>query len=124
MNPNEYMAYQSTGMRQFTFTWTFLPDNEIESIAAKDIIRTFRKAAHATKNDMMTLNVPDHVVVSFHGAKDMIGLPPLVIESVNVTYNPNNSSFFRKNNSPVEVGLSVGLKEITPIYKDDVERGM
>lgn len=53
----------------------------------------------------------------------MIQLPPLVIESVNVTYNPNNSSFFMENNNPVEVAMSVTLKEIVPIYMQDVEAG-
>ena len=53
----------------------------------------------------------------------MIQLPPCFIESVNVTYNPNNTSFFKRNNAPVEIGLSVGLKEIVPIYAADVERG-
>jgi hypothetical protein len=53
----------------------------------------------------------------------MIQLPACFIETVNVTYNPNNTSFFKRNNAPVEIGLSVGLKEIVPIYADDVERG-
>jgi hypothetical protein len=61
--------------------------------------------------------------VSFHGAKDMIQLPPCVIESVNATYNPNVSSFFKINNAPVEVGLAVTLKEMVPIYVDDVMAG-
>ena len=51
----------------------------------------------------------------------MIQLPPCVIESVNVTYNPNVSSFFKENNAPVEIGLSVYLKEMVPIYADDIE---
>ncbi len=53
----------------------------------------------------------------------MIQLPPCVIESVGVSYNPNNSSFFRRNNAPVEIRLGVTLKEIVPIYAGDVERG-
>jgi hypothetical protein len=123
MNPHEYMAYQNTSMRTFTFSWTFLPDNADESKECAAIIKQFRLAAHATRNDYITLTVPDHLVVSFHGAKDMIQMPPVVIESVGVTYNPNNSSFFKHNNSPVEIALSVGLKEIAPIYKADVEHG-
>ena len=54
----------------------------------------------------------------------MIQLPPVVIESVNVAYNPNNSSFFIEGGHPVEVGLSVTFKEIVPLYKQDVEGGM
>ena len=72
---------------------------------------------------LIVVTVPDHVVVSFHGARDMVQLPPCVIESVNVTYNPNVSSFFKQNNSPVEVGLAVTLKEMVPIYVEDVEAG-
>ena len=59
----------------------------------------------------------------YHGSKDMIQLPPLVIETVNVTYNPNNSSFFRHGNAPVEIGLTVSFKEIVPIYRADVMAG-
>jgi len=123
LNPNEYMAYQNTPMRSFSFNFTFLPDSAEESTEATDIIRQFRYAAHAEKRDNLTINVPDHVVVSFHGANDMIQLPAVVIDSVNVSYNPNNTSFFKHNNAPVEIGLAVTLKEIAPIFKGDVERG-
>ncbi len=124
LNPNEFMAYQSTSMRTFTFNWTFLPDNEYESEQATQIIKKFRTAAHARRVDFVMMVVPDHCIVSFHGAQDMIQLPPLVIESVNVTYNPNSASYFKQNNKPVEMKLSVGFKEIVPIYKGDVEAGL
>ena len=123
MNPNELLQYQSTGLRSFTFNWTILPDNQNESDQAAGLIKFFRKSAHAKRTSSTLVTVPDHVVTSFHGARDMIQLPPCFIETVNVTYNPNNSSFFRRNNSPVEIGLSVVLKEIVPIYAHDVERG-
>ena len=122
-NPHEYMAYQSTGMRNFTFTWKFLPDNPDESVQCREIIKHFRIAAHAERLDTLRLSVPDHVVTSFHGAGDMIQLPPTVIESTTVSYNPNAASFFKHNGAPVEVDLSVTLKEMVPIYKDDVRSG-
>jgi len=122
-NPNEFAAYENTTLRTFTFNWTILPDNQYESDQAAGLIKFFRKSAHATKKGPTRIVVPDEVVVSFHGAKDMIQIPPCFIESVNVTYNPNVSSFFKRNNSPVEIGLGVTLKEIGPIYSGDVEGG-
>jgi hypothetical protein len=122
-NMHEYMAYQSTGMRSFSFNFTILPDNKKESDEAALIIKQFRLAAHAYRNDAYTLTVPDHVIVSFHGAQDMIQLPPVVIEAVNVSYNPNNTSFFRYGNAPVEIGLALTLKEIVPLYRQNVEEG-
>lgn len=122
-NPHEYMAYQSTGLRSFSYTFTFLPDSKIESDEVVEIIKQFRHAAHASVIDGLKVQVPEHVVVTHHGAGNMIQLPPLVIESVNVTYNPNNASFFIEGNNPVEVGLSITLKEIVPIYKEDIDGG-
>ena len=123
-NPHDYMAYQSTQLRNFTFSFTFLPDSKEESDQVTQIIKSFRRAAHAKRNDSLTLTVPDHVVTSFHGAGDMIQMPPTVIESVNITYNPNNTSFFKNGNNPVEVAMSVTLKEIVPIYRHDIEGAM
>jgi hypothetical protein len=126
-NPNEILLYNSTTLRTFTFNWTILPDSQQESKHATGLIKMFRKSAHAKKDNKMIVTVPDHVIVSFHGAgskhMEMIQLPPCVIESVNVTYNPNASSFFRENNAPVEIALSVGLKEMAPLYAQDVEEG-
>ena len=124
MNPNELARYSQTALRTFTFNWTMLPDNEYESQQAAGLIKFFRKSAHAKRTSSTLVTVPDHVVTSFHGAKDMIQLPPCFIETVNVTYNPNVSSFFKRNNAPVEIGLGVTLKEIVPIYAQDVERGL
>lgn len=127
MNPNELLRYQNTALRSFSFNWTILPDSEDESKQAAGLIKFFRKSAHANRTSATLVTVPDHVVTSFHGGGNrevgMIQLPPCYIESVNVTYNPNNSSFFKQNNAPVEIGLAVTLKEIVPIYADDVERG-
>jgi hypothetical protein len=123
LNKNEFAAYGSTPLRTFSFNWTILPDSEQESDQAAGLIKFFRESMHATKNNQVTITVPDHCIVSFHGSRDMIQLPPVVVENVGVTYNPNNSSFFRRNNSPVEIGLTIGLKEINPLYKDDIKAG-
>jgi hypothetical protein len=126
-NPNEILLYNSTALRTFTFNWTILPDSVGESKHATGLIKMFRKSAHARKDNLMIVTVPDHVIVSFHGAgaerTNMIQLPPCVIESVGVTYNPNTSSFFYENNAPVEIGLTITLKEMAPIYSADVEAG-
>jgi len=126
-NPNELLEYSSTAMRSFTFEWNILPDSQKESEHAAGLIKMFRKSAHARKDNKMIVTVPDHVIVSFHGAgaqnTEMIQLPPCVIETVNVTYNPNTSSFFKQNNAPVEIGLSIGLREMAPIYESDIEAG-
>ena len=123
MNPNELLRYQATALRTFTFNWVFLPDSEDESKQVTGLIKLFRKSAHARKESATIIMVPDHVVVSLHGAADIIQIPPCYVESINVTYNPNNSSFFKDGNRPVEIHMGVTLKEIIPIYQKDVDKG-
>ena len=121
LNPNEYMQYKTTQLRTFTFTWKMLPDSIQESLDCEDIIKIFRGAAHANRKSPVTLTVPDQVVVSFHGVSGIPAMPAMVITNVSVTYNPNSASFFKQNNNPVEMDLSVTLNEVMPIYRDDIE---
>ena len=103
------------------FALIHIPSYVLSTFAPK---RAVPAVTYPVKAPAVALTVPEHVIVSHHGAGDMSQLPPLVIESVNVSYNPNNSSFFVEDGHPVEVGMSVTLKEIVPIYKQDVEGGM
>ena len=52
-----------------------------------------------------------------------IGNRKIPKEETLIIYNPNTSSFFHENNAPVEIGLTVGLKEMAPLYAQDVEEG-
>jgi len=123
VNPNELLRYASTALRTFTFNWTFLPDSEDESKQVTGLIKLFRRSAHAKRDSSTLIIVPDHCIVSFHGAADMVQVPPCYIESVNVNYNPNNSSFFIEGNRPVEIKMSVTLKEIVPVYQHNIDEG-
>ena len=122
MNPNEYIRYKSTPLRNFSFDFKFLPDTPEESIHCKNIIKSFRKNAHATKASSITIEIPSTCIVSFHGIKDIVQLPPLVVTSVNTTFSPTAVTRFT-DKRPVEMNFSVSLQEIQPIYSDDVEAG-
>jgi hypothetical protein len=123
LNPNEYMQYKNTVLRSFSFNWKFLPDSAQESRDCAAIVKIFRAASHADRKSAITLTVPDHVVISFHGVSSFPSMPDLVISNVSVTYNPNAASFFKQNNHPVEIDLSVSFQEIMPLYRADVEQG-
>ena len=122
MNPNEYIRYKSTPLRNFSFDFKFLPDTPEESIHCKNIIKSFRKNAHATKASSITIEIPSTCIVSFHGIKDIVQLPPLVVTSVNTTFSPTAVTRFT-DKRPVEMNFSVSLQEIQPIYSGDVEAG-
>ena len=122
-NPNEYIRYQNTSLRNFNFDFKFLPDTPEESVTCKDIIKSFRQNMHAHKESDLTIQVPSTCIVSFHGIKDIIQLPPLVVNNVTTTYGPTGATRFAEDKRPVEMNFSVGLQEIQPIYEQDVIAG-
>ena len=122
-NPNEYIRYQNTALRNFNFDFKFLPDTPEESVTCKNIIKSFRQNMHAHKESDLTIQVPSTCIVSFHGIKDIIQLPPLVVNNVTTTYGPTGATRFAEDKRPVEMNFSVGLQEIQPIYEQDVIAG-
>lgn len=122
-NPNQYMQYKSTNLRTFEYSFKMMPNSKAESVACKNIIKQFRTSLHAKKKSGLTLHAPEQVVITYHGAENMPLIPPLNLTAVNVTYNPNSASFFKVDNAPVEIDLSITLQEIHPLYRDNVAGG-
>jgi hypothetical protein len=123
VNPNEYLRFKSTPLRNFNFEFKFLPDTPDESDECRDIIKSFRSNMHAHKESDITIQVPSTCIVSFHGIKDMIQLPPLVVTTCTTSYSPTVQARFKGTKQPVEMNISLGLQEIRPIYDTDVIAG-
>ena len=123
LNPNEYLRFKSTPLRNFNFEFKFLPDSPDESNECRDIIKSFRSNMHAHKESDITIQVPSTCIVSFHGIKDMIQLPPLVVTTCTTSYSPTVQARFKGTKQPVEMNVSLGLQEIRPIYDTDVLAG-
>ena len=123
VNPNEYLRFKSTPLRNFNFEFKFLPDTPDESDECRDIIKSFRSNMHAHKESDITIQVPSTCIVSFHGIKDMIQLPPLVVTTCTTSYSPTVQARFKGTKQPVEMNVSLGLQEIRPIYDTDVIDG-
>lgn len=126
-NPNQYLAFQGVGLRSFNYSFKFLPQSETESQQVEQIIKTFRSRAlpEMRPGSAIAMRAPGFVHLSMHGVEGIPNLPALVLQSVNVTYNPSSASFFKHSNHPVEVDLSVSLQEVTPQQRHHInEEGM
>ena len=123
-NPQSFMLFNSPGMRSFSFSFTFIPQTETEAEAVPQIIRFFRKAAYPQELDTIEYKFPETFVISFQqSSDDIIRMPEVACNSINVTYNPNSMSYFRSGNRPVETTLELGFTELRPISKGLVEEG-
>lgn len=122
INPNEYLQYNSVRLREFSLNFKFLPDSVKESQDVEKIIKQFRAAMYPIKHDNISMTVPDMLNLEFHNTKGMVKMPDLALTNVNITYNPNSSSFFKVSGSPVEITMAIQLQEIYPMHRDLVEK--
>jgi len=123
-NPQEFMLFKSPGMREFSFSFTFLPQSQTEADVVPRIIQFFRVAAYPRELDSLEYQFPDTFAISFQqSSDDVIRMPEVACTGVNVTYNPNSMSYFTNGNQPVETTLELSFTELRPISRGLVEQG-
>jgi hypothetical protein len=123
-NPQEFMLFKSPSMREFSFSFTFLPQSETEADTIPQIIRFFRRAAYPVELNSLEYRFPDTFAVSFQQSPDdVIRMPEVACTGVNITYNPNSMSYFTNGNQPVETTLELSFTELRPISRGLVEQG-
>ena len=122
INPRMFSMFRSPAMRQFGYNFTFIPESETESDTAMDIIKVFRKTMYPTATQVMSYNFPHVYSIQYVNA-DIIKIPEVALASANVVYNPNSMSYFKQNNRPVEIQLTLTFQELKPITSQLVEAG-
>lgn len=123
-NPREFMMFKAPSIREFSFSFTFIPQSEKEAESLPNIIRFFRQAAYPIETSTEYI-FPDTFVISYRGVGGgrIIKIPEVACTSINVTYNPNSISFFRDNGMPVQTTLELSFTELKPISRQLVDEG-
>jgi hypothetical protein len=135
-NPQLQVLFQGIDFRRFQFDFTFTPSTIAESIVVKEIIKSFKLAAApeiikaATLGSSMFYKVPDTVVPAFWYRNGQTFVQNLnvnkigrcVIENVTVDYAPMGWATYQ-DGFPVQTKLSIQLKEIGIIDKEQIGKG-
>lgn len=121
LRTNPFVTFKGVGLREWSFTWSFIPTSEKESSAAKAIIHKFRSAMYPVEH-AFTLGFPDVFQIEYINA-EFPKMPEVSLTSCSVDYNKDSSSFFMHNNEPVRMDMSLSFKELMPINKSHIEEG-
>ena len=144
INPFMQVMLQNPAFKQFEFTWKLSPRNAKETEVLRDIIRMFRynmlpgtlgstldlskwigvqlnNYAQGAANAILSYPNVVHAQL-FPDDKYLFEFKPMVIETMSVNFTPSGTpSFFRDiNGAPVEVVLTIRLKEIEIWLKEHV----
>jgi hypothetical protein len=121
LRQNPFITFKGVGLREWSFTWSFIPESAEESKAAKAIIHKFRMAMYPEKH-AFTLGFPDVFNIEYINA-EFPKMPEVALTSCSVDYNKDSNSFFMQNNEPVRIDLSLTFKELMPIYQKHIKQG-
>lgn len=131
LNPREFKLFNAPTMRQFSFTFTFIPQSESEAKAVPEIVKFFRKASYPALHERgLDYIFPELFRVQFIAFDEnrrkhmpVVKMPEVVCSGIQTTYNPNSMSYFKQGSMPVEVNLSLTFEELRAIDRNQVEEG-
>jgi hypothetical protein len=121
LRENPFIFFKGVGLREWSFTWSFIPESEEESMAAKNIINRFRLAMYPQKTDF-TLHFPEVFNIEFINA-NFPKMPEVVLQGCDISYNKDSNSFFVENSEPVRIDMTLNFKELSAIYYSHIKQG-
>ena len=122
---NNFMANLFNGMtlREFNFTWDFIPYSKEDAQLLKDIVNKIRVAALPVyDNNSLGIRFPDFWIVEPYINQNLLyELNFLVLTDINLSYDDPNGTTFFYDGSPVKTRLSLKFKEVYPAGAELIE---
>jgi hypothetical protein len=128
VNPHLFMLFKQPTFKEYSFSWTFAPKNEQESITLAKIIDYFKfnmlpQAAGGLGGlgQTMGLNYPNIAMIKMY-PNDLFTFrfKPCAVKSVQVDYTGSGApSFFKRTGAPTIVNFTILLQEIQYNIKDN-----
>lgn len=129
VNPNIRTTFNGVAVREFRFSFKFIPKSAQESFQVKQIIKFFRKHAYPETIELGGVNAgyryPNMFKIKLKsgsgGVFKNIGSPIKMsfLRNVQTVYNPTQQTF-HKDGSPVEIDMNMGFTEYKTLDKSDV----
>ena len=126
LQSNLELLFNNVTLRSFPFVFDFTPRDPQEAQIVKDIIRTIKRATVAKRGDGLFINSPDLFQFQYiaNGNQDHPFLNKFkvgVLENISVDYTASGTYSTYSDKTPVHIRMSLGMKEINPVYAEDYD---
>ena len=124
INPNLELLFKGPTLRPFNFTFQMGARNSDESDEIMKILRFFKQGSAPQRTEaQMLIKAPHTFQIEYlHRGKNnkyLNLIKECALLSVSVNYTPNNNYATFANGAPVSIELSLGFKELDPVFNDD-----
>ena len=132
-NPYMEVMFESMGLREFTYNFTFAPKNAQERDDVQDIIKLFRfhmaPELKGSQHRFLTLPSTFDIHYMYQHSKDYAAennfyskIATCVLTSVSTDYTPNGVKSFQ-DGSPTQINMSLSFKETEMLNKQMINAG-
>ena len=129
INPNLELLFKGPTLRPFNFTFQMGARNSKESNLIMQILRFFKQGSAPQRTQaQMLIKAPHTFQIEYlhrgpNGEKNKFlnEIKECALLSVGVNYTPNNNYATFANGAPVSVELTLGFKELDPVFNDDYQ---
>ena len=115
---NNFKANLFNGMtlREFNFSWDFVPYSKEDALILKNIVNSIRKAALPSyDNNSLGIRFPDFWIVEPYINQNLLyELNFLVLADIGLSYDNSNGTTFFYDGNPVKTKLNLKFKEVYP----------
>ena len=124
INPNLELLFKGPALRPFNFTFQMGARNEGDSLQIMEILRFFKQGSAPQRTEsQMLIKAPHTFQIEYlhRGTKNKFlnEIKECALLSVGVNYTPNNNYATFANGAPVSIELTLGFKELDPVFNDD-----
>ena len=132
-NPYMEVMFESMGLREFTYNFTFAPKNAQERDDVQDIIKLFRfhmaPELKGSQHRFLTLPSTFDIHYMYQHSKNYASennfyskIATCVLQSVSVDYSPNGVKSFQ-DGSPTQINMALAFKETELLTKQSINAG-
>ena len=125
--------FESMGLREFTYNFTFAPKNAQERDDVQDIIKLFRfhmaPELKGAQHRFLTLPSTFDIHYMYQHSKDYASennfyskIATCVLQNVSVDYTPGGVKSFQ-DGSPTQISMSLSFKETEMLNKQMINAG-
>ena len=131
INPFTVQLFKNMGFRTFTFSYVFLPKDETEYNEVQNIIKTFKKHMHPTRNQAtggVFLGYPAEFEIQYFYRNEennhLFKIANCALTDLKVEYGGSDFTTFKgTNGAPSEMTLQLSFTELEILTADRIEQG-
>jgi len=129
VNPNTRAVFNQVNLRQFSFTFKFIPASRKEAQTVQAIVKHFRTHMYPETFDVAGLPLgykyPDLFQIKFKHRNSEAKIPRLelcYLRGVQSSYNPTGQVFF-DDGQPNEIDMTLQFQEFRTLTRQDITKG-